>query len=124
MGLTTNKLKTKLREVIDSYRKSFVRELHNKAKNKIEKISDEMKQIQNNVSKSPDSIDNLVNIMKEIKHIVKQEMDMEERIKPVLEMYKLLSNFSEEEEIPAAEQEIKNNIEKDWKELCHTASNT
>lgn len=45
-----------------------------------------MRQIHTNVTKSPDSIDNLVNIMKEIKHIVKQEMDMEERIKPVLDM--------------------------------------
>jgi len=63
-----------------------VRELHLKAKNKIEKIWDEMRQIHTNVTKPPDSIDNLVNIMKEIKTIIKQEMDMEERIKPVLDM--------------------------------------
>jgi len=63
-----------------------VRELHAKAKNKIEKLWDEMRQIHTNVTKSPDSIDNLVNIMKEVKLIIKSEMDMEERIKPVLDM--------------------------------------
>lgn len=92
MGLTTHKLKDKLKEVIATFRSSFVRELHNKAKTKLETIWDELKQISNNVNKSPDSIDNLVNIMKEIRHIVKMEMEMDDKIKPVLEMYRLLSN--------------------------------
>jgi len=86
MGLTTSKLKAKLCEVIATFRTSFVRELHNKAKNKLELIWDEMKQISNNVNKNPDNIDSLVCIMKEIKKIVKQEMEMEEKINPVLEM--------------------------------------
>merc|ERR1711904_37567 len=97
-------------------------QLHNKAKTELESVWDEMKQISNNVNKSADSIDLLVTIMKEIKSIRKRELEMEYNIKPILEMYKLLAEFSEDEEIPSAEQEIKNNIENEWKNLLKTAS--
>lgn len=122
MGLNSNKLKLQLKEVITSFRTSFIRELHNKAKSHLECLADEMKQISNIVNKSPDSIDNLVNIMKEIKKIRKFELDMVDKIRPVLQMYELLDKQPDCEEIPQVEQDVRNNIESEWKKLLKEAS--
>lgn len=84
--MTTTKIKSKLRNVINTYRDSYVNQLHIKAKNKMDNLYDVMRDINTSLAKPPVPISNLVDNMNCIRDVVDQEMTMEQNISPVLEM--------------------------------------
>jgi dynein heavy chain len=123
MCLKNENIKDTLNNIIEIIKKRVVSELWSIAKDTLETLFDEIKQIQNRLGREYNTIESLVSIMKEINVIRDNEWSMDLKIDPVLKMYIVLDNYKKYIEITTAEVDKRNNIKSEWAMLLETSNN-
>ena len=78
---------------IEKWKTRYSRDLHKKAKNMLEHLMDELKQIQLKIDKPVVDIDSLGSVMSALEEIRKKQSDFSLQTRPVNEMYKLLETY-------------------------------
>jgi dynein heavy chain len=72
LSLKTEGVKMSLKSYINAWKETFSRELHKKAKNSLEQLSDEIKQISIKINKPVKDIDSLGSVMFSLEEIRKK----------------------------------------------------
>jgi len=76
LSLKTDNVKNSLKTYINSWKDTFSRELHKKAKNLLEQLSDEIKQIKIKIEKPVKDVDSLGSVMFSLEEIRKKQSDI------------------------------------------------
>lgn len=81
---------------IEHWKEVFSKDLHKKAKNMLENLQDEIKQISLKVKKPAENIDSLGSVMSALEEIRNKESIIDRQFRPIKEMYALLEQFLKE----------------------------
>jgi dynein heavy chain len=123
LSLKTENVKAGLKSWIDSWKDAFSRDLHKKAKNSLESLTDEVKQIKLKIDKPVKDIDSLGGVMHALEEIRKKQSDIDLQFKPINEMYNLIdsyfSNIMDKDEIDS-----KTAMQNNWETLVVRAEVT
>jgi len=123
LNLRTEHVKVGLKKWIEHWKEAFSRDLHKKAKTRLENLQDEIKQIGLKIKKKVDGIDSLGNVMQALEEIRKKESEIELQFRPIREMYALLELFLKDG-LDRDEQDTQQQLEKQWKQLVLDAEKT
>lgn len=90
LSLKTQGVKLGLKKWISNWKEAYARDLHKKAKTKMEEVKDICKQIKLKIEKPAKDIDSLGLVMHALQDIRTKQSEMEIQFKPVKEMVSLL----------------------------------
>ena len=113
LSLKTEKAKLALTDWIEKWKTRYSRDLHKKAKNMLEGLMDELKQIQLKIDKPVVDIDSLGSVMSALEEIRKKQSDFSLQTRPVNEMYKLLETYFVDI-MDKDESDNKDQLDKKW----------
>ena len=105
---------------IEKWKTRYSRDLHKKAKNMLEHLMDELKQIQLKIDKPVVDIDSLGSVMSALEEIRKKQSDFSLQTRPVNEMYKLLETYFVDI-MDKDESDNKDQLDKKWLGLVSQA---
>ena len=86
-------VKVGLKKWIASWKDSYAKDLHKRAKSLMEQLTDNIKQIKLKIEKPAKDIDSVGNVMHALEEIRKKQAEMEIQFRPVIEMYSLLETY-------------------------------
>lgn len=116
--MKTDNVKTGLLKWIVQWKNHFAKDLLKKAQTNIDNLTEEIKHIRLKIEKEADNIDSLGNVMSALEEIRKKQSTIEIEFRPVIEMYNLLENYLDEEDInKEGNKDPSQIIDKDWNEL-------
>lgn len=113
LSLKTENVKGSLKSYIQTWKDTFSRELHKKAKNLLESLTDEIKQIRLKIDKPVKDIDSLGSVMNALEEIRKKQSDISLQFKPISDMYNLVETYFADS-MDKEESYQKENIKKSW----------
>lgn len=123
LSLKTENVKTGLKNWIDTWKDAFSRDLHKKAKNLLENLTDEIKQIRLKVDKPVKDIDSLGGVMYALEEIRSKQSEIALQFKPINDMYALIdtyfSNIMDKDEMDQKAQ-----MQNNWETLVSRAETT
>ena len=93
MALMTEKLKDRLKEYSKMWKMAFTKDLHKRAKHRLESLFDYIKTTTNKLAKDVTTIDSLRFVMSTLKQIREKESEIELEIRPIEAMYALLDKY-------------------------------
>ena len=120
--MKTENVKNGLKDWINKWKDVYSRDLHKKAKNHLDKLTEVIKSIRNKIEKPAKDIDSLGQVMKALEEIREEESEIELKFRPVSEMYNLLEQYLPEV-MEKEEMDSKSILEKDWQQLVVFAEN-
>lgn len=116
LSLKTENVKSGLKRLVEVWKDAFSKDLHVKAKSKLEELTDEIKQIQLKISKEVKDIDSLGSVMSALEEIRRKQSEIDLQFKPVTDMYNLLESWFADI-MDKEEMDQKVALEKDWNAL-------
>jgi dynein heavy chain len=111
-----------LKRWIESWKDAFAKDLHKRAKSRMEQLTDMIKQIKLKIDKPAKDIDSLGNVMHALEEIRRKQADIEIEFRPVIEMCNLLENYLPEV-MEKEEMDPTTILEKDWGSLVSQSVN-
>lgn len=93
MALKTQRLKERLKEYLKSWKEAFTRDLHKRARARLETLNDYIKTTSNKLTKDVSSIDSLRFVMMTLRQIREKESEIDLEIGPIEAMYTLLDKY-------------------------------
>jgi dynein heavy chain len=118
LSLKTNNVKTGLQKWIILWKDAYAKDLLKKAQTNIDKLTEEIKHIKLKIEKPAKDIDSLGNVMHALDEIRKKQSTIEIEFRPVIEMYNLLENYLDDDQInKEGNKDPSSIINKDWEEL-------
>jgi chromosome segregation ATPase len=118
LSLKTNNVKTGLQKWIIQWKDAYAKDLLKKAQTNIDKLTEEIKHIKLKIEKPAKDIDSLGNVMHALDEIRKKQSTIEIEFRPVIEMYNLLENYLDDDQInKEGNKDPSSIINKDWEEL-------
>lgn len=122
LSLKTNNVKLGLKKWIESWKEMFAKDLHKKAKSRMENLTDQIKQIKLKIEKPAKDIDSLGNIMHALEDIRKKQSEIEIEFRPVIEMCNLLEHYLPEiMDESKEEMDAQSILDKDWGNMVNQA---
>jgi len=122
LSLKTNNVKTGLHKWIILWKGAYAKDLLKKAQTNMDKLTEEIKHIKLKIEKPAKDIDSLGNVMHALDEIRKKQSTIEIEFRPVIEMYNLLENYLEDDQINKEGNKDPNQIiGKDWEDLVQQA---
>lgn len=122
LSLKTNNVKTGLHKWIILWKDAYAKDLLKKAQTNMDKLTEEIKHIKLKIEKPAKDIDSLGNVMHALDEIRKKQSTIEIEFRPVIEMYNLLENYLEDDQINKEGNKDPNQIiGKDWEDLVQQA---
>jgi dynein heavy chain len=122
LSLKTNNVKTGLQKWIVMWKDAFAKDLLKKAQSNIDNLTEEIKHIRLKIEKPAKDVDSLGNVMYALEEIRKKQSTIDIEFRPVIEMYNLLENYLEDEDInKEGNKDPSQIINKDWDELVQQA---
>lgn len=115
LSLKTDFVKKGLEIWINTWMEAYTKDLHKRAKTRLENVIDDMKQIKVKIDKEADGIDSLGQVMQALEEIRKRESETEETFRPVAEMYQLLEKYFDS--VIGDESDSYSQLESSWKQL-------
>jgi dynein heavy chain len=106
--------------LIESWKDAYSKTLHKRAKNLLEHLTDDIKQIRLKIEKPVKDIDSLGSVMQALEEIRKKESEMEIQFRPVVEMYTLLETYLPDV-MEKEEMDPSTILDKDWGTLVKQA---
>jgi len=122
LSLKTDNVKTGLMKWIESWKDSYSKDLHKRAKTMLENLTDNIKQIKLKIEKPAKDIDSLGQVMHALEEIRKKDSEIEIQFRPVIEMYALLDTYIPEI-MEKEEMDPQTILDKDWGQLVDQAVN-
>jgi len=113
-------VKVGLKKWIEAWKDAFAKDLHKRAKSRMEQLTDMIKQIKLKIDKPAKDIDSLGNVMHALEEIRNKQADIELEFRPVIEMCNLLENYLPEV-MEKEEMDPATILEKDWGQLVTNA---
>ncbi|PFH32513.1 putative dynein gamma chain, flagellar outer arm [Besnoitia besnoiti] len=92
--LNTGGLVAQLIELIRGWNLQFLHELHHQAKQKLESLAEQIRQMAKRLKRHVADIDALRHVMETLSYIREKEADIESEFDPVISMYNLLDRYS------------------------------
>ena len=123
LSLKTNNVKLGLKKWIESWKDSYAKDLHKRAKILMEKLNDQIKQIRLKIEKPVKDIDSLGNVMHALEEIRIKQSEIEIEFRPVIEMSTLLETYLPEI-MEKEEMDPQTILDKDWGGLVDQAVET
>jgi dynein heavy chain len=120
LSLKTSNVKMGLKKWIESWKDSFAKDLHKRAKSRMEQLTDMIKQIKLKIDKPAKDIDSLGNVMHALEEIRRKQADIEIEFRPVIEMCNLLETYLPEV-MEKEEMDPSTILDKDWGALVQSA---
>jgi len=120
LSLKTDNVKTGLMKWIESWKDSYSKDLHKRAKTMLENLTDNIKQIKLKIEKPAKDIDSLGQVMHALEEIRKKDSEIEIQFRPVIEMYALLDTYIPEI-MEKEEMDPQTILDKDWGQLVDQA---
>jgi dynein heavy chain len=120
LSLKTDNVKQGLNKWISQWKEVFSKDLHKKAKNLLEHLTDDIKQIRLKIDKPAKDIDSLGSVMHALEEIRKKESEIDLQFRPVTEMYALFDTYMPDV-MEKEEMDAKSILEKDWTQLVGQA---
>lgn len=122
LSLKTNNVKTGLHKWIVLWKDAYAKDLLKKAQTNIDNLTEEIKHIRLKIEKPAKDVDSLGNVMYALEEIRKKQSTIEIEFRPVIEMYNLLENYLDDEDInKEGNKDPSQIINKDWDELVQQA---
>ena len=119
MALMTANIKLGLKDYVNKWKNAFSRELHKRARTKLENVLEYVNQTKTKMQKEVSGIDTLRYVMQTLREIRQKEGEIELELKPIKDMYQILENFA----VPMEKDEQDHNhvLPNKWKELVKIA---
>jgi len=122
LSLKTQNVKVGLKKWIASWKDSYAKDLHKRAKSMMEELTDNIKQIKLKIEKPAKDIDSLGNVMHALEEIRNKQSEIEIQFRPVIEMCNLLETYLPEiMDNDKEEMEPSQILDKDWGNLVSQA---
>ena len=93
MNLRNEKLIEDLKAWVFEWKQCFSHDLHNKARQQLESLTDQTKQLKTKIQRTVKDIDSLGNVMSTLEDIRREQAVIEMKFGPMEEKYGLLDNF-------------------------------
>jgi hypothetical protein len=122
LSLKTDNVKAGLHKWIILWKDAYAKDLLKKAQTNMDKLAEEIKHIKLKIEKPAKDIDSLGNVMFALDEIRKKQSIIDIEFRPVLEMYSLLENYLDDEQINKEGSKDPNTIiGRDWEDLVSQA---
>jgi dynein heavy chain len=116
MALRTDTIKANLIDFVGKWKTGFAKDLHKRARTKLDNIFEYISQTTNKLGKEVTGIDTLRYIMTTLKEVRQKEGEIELELKPLLEMYDIL-DFYLPNGMEKDEQDHRHILRSKWKSL-------
>lgn len=121
MALRTQTIKEGLKDYVHNWKGVFARDLHKRAKSRLDNIFEYINQTQAKLSKEVTGIDTLRYVMQNMKEVRQKEGEIELEIKPIMEMYNILDTHLAAG-MEKDEQDHRHILKSKWKNLVDKAT--
>ena len=121
MALKTDNLINGLKARCKEWKNNFAMDLHDKAKEKLNQLTENMKNFQMWLGKEVKDIDSLGLVMNTLEQIRKEQSEIDLKFAPVLEMYALLDTYLPGGITDKEEMDNRQLLKKKWKNLIEKA---
>ena len=120
MALKTQTIKEELKDHVKKWKFVFAKDLHKKARSRLDNIFEYINQTKAKLSKDVTGIDTLRYVMQTLKEVRQKEGEIELEFKPIMEMYNILDTY-----LPSGmekdEQDQRHVLKNKWKSLVELA---
>ena len=121
MALRTQTIKEGLKEYVHNWKAVFAKDLHKRAKARLDAIFDYINLTHSKLNKKAGGIENLHEVMLNMKEVRQKEGEIELEIKPIMDMYNILDTHLATG-MEKDEQDHRHILKSKWKSLVEKAN--
>jgi dynein heavy chain len=120
MALKTSNIKEGLKDYVKRWKSTFSKDLHKRARTKLENIFEYINQTKAKLQKEVTGIDTLRYVMQTLREVRQKEGEIELELKPIMEMYNILDMYLASG-MEKDEQDHRHILRSKWKGLVELA---
>jgi len=115
MALKTESLKQGLKTWVKEWKGEYAEDLHKRAKNSLDQLSEQTKNLQSKLQKEVKDIDSLGMVMSTLEENRQQESEIDMKFGPVFNMYDLYNQFLPNNTLDTQEMDARSVLKRNWR---------